>query len=107
MMATSTASLRLRIYVGEDKRHGEEALFQAILRKARELNCAGATLFRGVEGYGRSTRLHTYEVLVSEDLPIIIELIDSPAKLLPFRDLLRDIPGIGVITAEPVDATWP
>jgi PII-like signaling protein len=104
---TATRFLRLRVYVGEDKRHGAEPLYTAILRKARELDCAGATVFRGMQGFGRDGRLRTFEVLASEDLPIVIELIDHAEKILAFQQRLQAIAEIGVITCETVDVLWP
>lgn len=97
---------RLKIYVGEDKRHGDAPLYKAILAKARNLHLAGATVYRGIEGYGHSARLHTFEVLASEDLPVVIEIIDSDEKIAAFRQLLTDIPEIGLITCDRVDGAW-
>ena len=93
---------RLRIYVGEDKRHGERPLYEAIVLKARNLQMAGATVLRGTQGYGRSTRLHTVGVLFSEDLPVVVEIVDSLEKIRRFFALLADIEEIGLVTCEEV-----
>jgi uncharacterized protein len=93
---------RIRIYIGEDKRHGDQSLYQAILRKARQLHMAGATVVRGTMGFGRSTRLHTVEVLCSEDLPVIVEIVDTQQKIRDFVMLLAEIDDIGLITSEEV-----
>jgi PII-like signaling protein len=106
MSTPSEKMTRLKIYVGEDKRHGDGALYTAIIGKARQLRLAGATVYRGIEGYGRSARLHTYEVLASEDLPVIIEIIDSDNKINAFMDILKLIPEIGLITCDPVGKAW-
>lgn len=106
-MTSSGKIIRMKIYVGEDKRHGDVALYEAIVRKARQLHCAGATVYRGIEGYGRSTRLHTVEVLSSEDLPVVIEIIDSQEKIMAFRQLLETIPEIGLVTCDTVESLWP
>jgi uncharacterized protein len=80
----------LRIFIGEsDKWHGQP-LYEAIVLKARELHLAGATVLRGPMGFGAHSRLHTAKILrLSEDLPIVIEIVDSKEKidtLLPFID---------------------
>ena len=80
----------LRIFIGEDDTFHGKPLFEAIVLKARELNLAGATVLRGIMGYGANSRLHTSKILrLSEDLPIIIEIVDTEEKinqLLPFLD---------------------
>jgi PII-like signaling protein len=94
---------RLRIYVGEDKRHADQPLYLAIIRKARQLQMAGATVLRGSQGYGRSTRLHTTDVVFSEDLPVIIEIVDRRDSVRKFAALLDDIKEIGLVTCDDVD----
>jgi PII-like signaling protein len=94
--------MRLRIYVGEDKRHGDRPLYQAIVRKAREQRLAGATILRGMQGFGRSTHLRTVDVLFSEDLPVVIEIIDRQEKIQAFAVLL--VAGIGLCTCDTVTA---
>jgi PII-like signaling protein len=93
---------RLRIYIGEDKRHGEQPLYEAIVLKARQLQMAGATVVRGSLGYGRSTRLHTTEVVFSEDLPVIVEIVDSHEKIQSFVPLLAGFNDIGLVTCDAV-----
>src|SRR5262249_59893102 len=72
----------LRIFIGEsDTLHGH-ALYDVIVRKARELGLAGATVWRGIEGFGAASRIHTAKILrLSEDLPILIEIVDSEDKI--------------------------
>jgi len=86
---TSTAK-RLRIYVGEADRWQGVPLYHAIVRKAKELDMAGATVFRGLEGYGANSRIHTARIVdLSSDLPVLVEIVDSGEyidKLLPFLD---------------------
>ena len=80
----------LRIFVGETDTHKGKSLYEAIVLKARELNLAGATVFRGIMGYGASSRIHSVKLLrLSEDLPVMIEIVDTEekiSKLLPFLD---------------------
>ena len=70
--------------------------------KARQLQIAGATVVRGSQGYGRSTRLHTAEVVFSEDLPVVIEIIDSRNNILKFARLLDGMSEIGLVTCDDV-----
>ncbi len=81
---------RLRIYIGEADSWQGRPLYDAIVRKAKELDLAGASVFRGLEGYGANSRIHTAKIVdLSADLPVLIEIIDSEeyiAKLLPHLD---------------------
>ena len=80
----------LRIFIGETDRHDGKSLYEAIVLKARELNLAGATVFRGIMGYGATSRIHSVKVLrLSEDLPVMIEIVDTEeniGRILPFLD---------------------
>lgn len=83
-------ALLVRIFVGESDRFDGKPLYEAIVFKARELGIAGATVFRGLMGYGAQSRIHTAKVLrLSEDLPMVIEIVDREDRiqqLLPFLD---------------------
>ncbi len=93
----------LRIFIGEDDRHGRKPLHQAIVLKARELHLAGATVLRGAVGYGRSSRLHTASILrLSEDLPVVIEIVDSADKIDGFLPVLDGMMVGGLVTIEKV-----
>ncbi|MHC4325416.1 MAG: DUF190 domain-containing protein [Planctomycetota bacterium] len=80
----------LRIFIGETDRIGGKVLYEQIVLKARELGLAGATVVRGKMGFGAGSRVHTAKILrLSEDLPIVIELVDTEEnlnKLMPFID---------------------
>ncbi len=93
----------LRIFIGESDRYEDKALYEAIILKARELGLAGATAVRGIMGFGADSRMHTAKLLeLSEDLPVIIELVDTGEninKLMPFLDGNVDE---GLITLEDV-----
>jgi PII-like signaling protein len=95
-------NLRLRIYVGENKRHGEQPLYEAIVRKARQLHLAGATVGRGTMGFGRSTRLHTTAVTFSDDLPVVVEMIDSYEKIHSLIELISSLTDIALVTCDEV-----
>ena len=101
-MEVNQEAVRLRIYLGEDKRHGDRPLYQAIILQARKLRIAGALVVRGTEGFGHSTRLHTADVLFSEDLPVVIEIIDSAQKVDELITALDQMSDIGLITYEHV-----
>jgi hypothetical protein len=75
----------LRVFIGEGKQHGGRPLYEAIVLKAREMHVAGATVLRGGLGYGHSSRLHTAKILrLSDDLPLVIEIVDSQASIERF-----------------------
>lgn len=82
--------MMLKIFIGESDRYKGKPLYEQIVLKARELNLAGATVFRGILGFGADSRIHTSKILeLSEDLPIVIEIVDTEEninKLIPFID---------------------
>ena len=95
----------LRIFLGEADRYEGRPLFEAIVRKARELGLAGATVWQGIEGFGARSRIHTAKILrLSEDLPVVVEVVDSAEKiraLLPYLDTMMEAAGSGgLITLE-------
>jgi PII-like signaling protein len=96
-------SALLRIFVGEDDRFEGQPLYEAIVLKAREAHLAGATVLRGPMGFGHSSRLHTAKVLrLSEDLPIVIEMVDSPERIDEFLSVIEPMMGSGLVTLEKV-----
>src|SRR5262245_14610990 len=95
----------LRIFIGESDTHQGHALYDLIVRKAREIGLAGATVWRGIEGYGAASRIHTANILrLSEDLPVLIEIVDSEERIraaLPrLEALLEEAGSGGLITLE-------
>lgn len=93
----------LRLFLGESDRWHGLPLYEAIVLKARELHLAGATVLRGPMGFGAKSRLHTAKILrLSEDLPIIIEIVDSKEKLDAFMPLLDEMLQDGLVTLEPI-----
>ena len=91
----------LRVLIGEDDRYEGKPLYEQIVIKARELKLAGATVLRGIMGFGADSLIHTSKILqLSEDMPIIIEIIDNEDninKILPFID--KTVKG-GIVTLE-------
>jgi len=96
-------ALLLRIFIGEDDKFGGSPLYEAIVLKAREQHLAGATVLRGPMGFGASSRLHTTKILrLSEDLPLVIEIVDSEDKINGFLPTLDQMMTSGLITLEKV-----
>jgi len=93
----------LRIFIGEDDRIKDRPLYEAIVLKAREAGLAGATVLRGPMSFGKSSTLHTAKVLrLSEDLPMVIEIVDTQEKIDAFLPLLDPMMGSGLVTLERV-----
>jgi uncharacterized protein len=96
-------ALLLRIFIGENDKNEGRPLYEAIVLKAREMHLAGATVLRGPMGFGHSSRLHTAKILrLSEDLPLVIEIVDSEEKINAFLPVLDGIMSSGLITLEKV-----
>ena len=94
----------LRIFIGESDRHQGTPLYEWIVRKAREQGLAGATVLRGLEGFGAQSRLHTAKVLrLSSDLPIVIEIVDTIQKIEAFLPIIDGAIREGMATLERVD----
>jgi PII-like signaling protein len=93
----------LRIFIGESDRWEHRPLYEAIVFKARELGLAGATVLRGPMGFGASSRLHTAKILrLSEDLPIVIEIVDTEEHIQQFLPSLDEMVKGGLVTLEKV-----
>jgi PII-like signaling protein len=93
----------LRIFIGEDDKSGNLPLYEAIVLKAREAHLAGATVLRGAIGFGHSSRIHTTKILrLSQDLPIVVEIVDADEKIEAFLQVLNGMIGSGLVTLEKV-----
>ncbi len=93
----------LRIFIGEDDRWKHQPLYEALVLKAREEGLAGATVLRGPMGFGRASRLHTAKILrLSEDLPVVIEIVDETEKINKFLACLQEMIQGGLVTLEDV-----
>ena len=102
MKTPKTATL-LRLFVGERERYGHQPLYEAIVLKAREHGLAGATVLRGIVGYGHSSKLHTAKILrLSEDLPLVVEIVDSEEHIDEFLPVLDAMMSSGLVTLEKV-----
>jgi hypothetical protein len=96
-------AMLLRIFIGEDHRFEGQPLYEAIVLAARKHGLAGATVLRGPMGYGHSSRLHTSKILrLSEDLPLIVEIVDTQAQIESFLPLIDGMISSGLVTLERV-----
>ena len=94
----------LRIYIGETDRWHGQPLYMAILLKAREMGLAGGTVFRGIAGYGANSVIHTANILrLSEDLPVVIEIVDTDEKIQAFLPVLDEMVKEGLILLREVE----
>jgi len=93
----------LRVFIGENDSCEGRPLYETIVLKAREMHLAGATVLRGPMGFGASSRLHTTKILrLSEDLPLVIEIVDAEDKINAFLPMLDAIMSSGLVTLEKV-----
>src|SRR5579862_3738458 len=93
----------LRVFIGENDRFEHAPLYEAIVLKAREMHLGGATVLRGPMGFGHSSRLHTTKILrLSQDLPVIVEIVDSQEKIDAFLPVLDGMMTSGLVTIEKV-----
>src|SRR2546426_10262599 len=96
-------AMLLRIFIGESDRWHHQSLYEALVLKAREMHLAGATVFRGPMGFGKSSRLHTAKILrLSMDLPVVIEIVDTEEKINSFLPVLDGMMQGGLVTLEKV-----
>ena len=94
----------LRIFIGENDKWEHQPLHEAIVMKARQAGLAGATVLRGFLGFGANSRIHTSKILrLSEDLPIVIEIVDKPDKIQEILPELDKMIGEGMMTIEKVN----
>jgi uncharacterized protein len=102
-MKMSRDAVLLRIFIGENDKVGHQPLYEAIVLKAREMQLAGATVLRGPMGFGHSSVLHTTKILrLSQDLPLLIEIVDSEDKIDAFVAAIEPMMGSALVTTEKV-----
>jgi hypothetical protein len=103
-MKISGEAKLIRIFIGESDRWHGVPLYEAIVRKVREMGLAGATVIRGVEGFGANSRIHTAKILrLSEDLPVLIEIVDKEDRISAVLPVLDEMIGEGLVTMERVE----
>ena len=94
----------LRIFIGESDRWNGRPLYEAIVLEAKTRGLAGATVVKGFMGFGAASRIHTAKLLeLSQDLPIVIEIVDAEEKIEAFRSEVEKMMGDGLITIEPAE----
>ncbi len=100
-MNLSEEGYLLRIFIGESDKKDGMPLYEWIVRRAKAEGIAGATVLRGIEGYGGHSQIHTHKILqLSTDLPVIIELIDTLEKIDAFMPILGEVLKGGLVTQE-------
>jgi PII-like signaling protein len=100
-MTPPAESVLLRIFTGDNHRYQHLPLYEAIVLKARELHLAGATVLHGILGFGKSSRLHeSNPLMLSSDLPVVIEIVDDKEKINAFLPVLEQVMPSGLITLE-------
>ncbi len=100
-------TLRLKIYIGENDRWKGRPLYKAIVEKLREMGIAGATVYRGIYGFGKKSRIHSGDVMrLSTDLPVVIEVVDRGYKIEKAICEIKPMINDGMITVEPVIVVW-
>ncbi len=96
--------IKLRIYIGESDTWKGENLYAAIVQKAREMKLAGASVFRGIMGFGANSHIHTTKVLrLSEDLPVLIELVDTGENIQKIMPFIEETLKQGMVTQEKIN----
>ncbi len=103
-MTLHGAALRLSIFVGESDQYHHKPLYTEIVHRAHRAGLAGATVLHGVEGYGANARIHTTRLLsLSEDLPVLVVIVDTEAKIRAFLPQLAELVDEGLIVVDPVE----
>ncbi|HEX5132304.1 MAG TPA: DUF190 domain-containing protein [Candidatus Krumholzibacteria bacterium] len=97
----------LRIFIGESDKHGGKPLYEWIVTQARARGLAGATVLRGIMGFGANSHIHTAKIMrLSEDLPIVVEIVDTREKLETFLGEIEDSIGAGLATLEKAEVRF-
>lgn len=107
-MSLQGAALRLTVLVGEGDQHRHRPLYTEVVRRAHQAGLAGASVFRGMEGYGRSSHIHTARLLsLTEDLPVAVVIVDVEEKLRAFLPQLADVAADCLMLLDPVEVVTP
>ncbi len=102
-MKLPSEAFLLRIFIGESDKHGGKPLYEAVVEEARKRGLAGATVLRGFLGFGANSRIHTSKILrLSEDLPVVVEIVDSEDNINAFLPELDEMVEEGLVTLEKV-----
>jgi len=97
-------ALRLTIFIGENDQWHHKPLYTEIVHRAHKMGLAGASVIRGIEGFGASSRIHTHRLLsLAEDLPVAVIIVDAEERIRPFLPLLDDLVTEGLVILDPVE----
>lgn len=97
----------LRIFIGESDKYNGKPLYEAIVTRARELSMAGTTVLRGILGFGAHSRIHSAKILrLSEDLPLVIEIVDTPERIQAFLPEVDGMMKEGLVTLENIKVIY-
>ena len=103
-MSELIPGMLLRVYIGESDHHEGRPLYQVLVELVRQQGLAGATVLRGVEGFGTHSRIHTARILrLAEDLPLVIEVVDRPERINAFLPVLKEVLPGGLVTVSDVE----
>ena len=101
-MKIPAEGMLLRVFIGESDKHNGRPLYEVIVGEARRQGLAGATVWKGFMGFGAHSRMHTAKILeLSQDLPIVIEIVDAEEKIEAFLPVLDSLVDEGLVTVEP------
>jgi PII-like signaling protein len=98
---------RLSAYIGETDEYEGKPLYQALVESARRAGCAGATILRGVEGFGATSRIHAaHQLRMSSDLPVVVVVIDTDVHIAALAEVFRAMMGNGILTIEDTEVVY-
>ena len=104
MTSLQGPALRLTVYIGEDDRYHHRPLYTEIVHRAHAAGLAGATVLHGVEGFGAGSRIHTTRLLsLSEDLPVVVVIVDTESRIRAFLPQLDELVTEGLVIVDPVE----
>jgi len=106
-MSIEGPAKKLSAYIGEKDQYDGRPLYTALVESARSAGCAGATILRGVEGFGATSRIHTaHQLRMSSDLPVVVVVIDTEVHITALAEVFRAMMGNGILTIEDTEVVY-